>query len=61
MHPFNFRTQKPYSDTQVQYLILKSEPEDRFAIDRPVFYYQNRYLAKRRMLRRLRQLRRDLL
>lgn len=48
-------------DYQVHYLILSSEPADNQTSGRITFYYHNRYLAKRRMMRHLRRLRKDML
>lgn len=48
----------PISDTSVHYLILPSESKDVAAAGRGSFAFHNRYLAKQRMLRTFRRLRR---
>ena len=42
-----------------QYLALPSEPKDVAAAGRGMFGFRNRYLAKRRVLRTIRRLRRE--
>jgi hypothetical protein len=49
----------PISNTNVQYLILPSEPRYVTAAVRGSFGFRNRYLAKRQMMRAIRRLRRE--
>ena len=44
---------------EVQYLALASEPKEITTIGRVSFGYHSRYLAKRRLMRRIRVLRHD--
>jgi hypothetical protein len=61
MEPHTFSDkQKRSSKTESysQYLIIPSEPKEVTAAARGSFSFRNRYLAKRRVLRTIRQLRR---
>lgn len=51
--------QSPIADTTVQYLVMPSESKDVSAAGRGSFGFRNRYLAKRRVLRTIRRLRRE--
>jgi hypothetical protein len=63
MYPFSFLARKhkdvAANRTQVQYLPLGSEPQETSGAELPSFTYPNRYLVKRQVMRRLRQLRRE--
>jgi len=48
----------PIANTSVQYILLPSEPKEVTAAGRGTFGFRNRYLAKRRMMRTIRRLRR---
>jgi hypothetical protein len=62
MNQFNLRDRKhkhaPAAYAEVQYLTLASEPKEVTAASRGSFTYHHRYLAKRRLMRTLRRLRR---
>lgn len=49
----------PIANTSVRYLILPSESRDVTAANRGLFGFRNRYIAKRRMLRAFRKLRKE--
>jgi hypothetical protein len=46
-------------DNYTQYLALPSEPKDVMAASRGSFGFRNRYLAKRRVMRTIRRIRRE--
>lgn len=62
MNQFSLRDRKnrhlPTTIAEVQYLALASEPKEVAAASRGSFTYHHRYLAKRRLMRTLRRLRR---
>lgn len=49
----------PIKDTTVQYLILPSESKEVSAAGRGSFGFRNRYMAKRRVMRTIRRIRRE--
>jgi len=62
MYPFSNTSRKhkqpPAATIWVQYLAPASEPKEVAAASRGSFTYHHRYLAKRRLMRTLRRLRR---
>lgn len=62
MHRLNFSgKQKRSSEPEIytQYLIVPSESKEVTSASRGTFGFRNRYLAKRRMIRAIRRIRRE--
>lgn len=63
MYPFNTHGYKqkeiPAKNNEGHYLILASEPVDHLTTGHFSFNFRNRYLAKRRVMRTVRRLRRN--
>ena len=62
MYPFSLRGRKHKNTPTimgVQYLAMASEPQESTGAGHLSFTYHNRYLAKRRVMRNVRRLRRD--